>query len=73
MNYPTDYKVNMGLGIFNVNDMLGHEGHGLGFQNILYKYNGYSFVIHVNQDAADKSNVISEPFKIFNELIALLR
>ncbi|MFT9818493.1 amino acid adenylation domain-containing protein [Lysinibacillus sp. NPDC056185] len=73
MNYPTDYKVNMGLGIFNVNDMLGHEGHGLGFQNILYKYNGYSFVIHLNQEAADKSNVISEPFKIFNELITLLR
>jgi len=73
MSYPTDYDVRMGLGIFNVNGMSGHEGHGLGFQNIIYKYNGYSFVIHLNQEAVDRNNVISEPYQILNQIIKILR
>ncbi|MEO4052784.1 amino acid adenylation domain-containing protein [Solibacillus sp. CAU 1738] len=73
INYPTDYEVKMGLGIFKVNELLGHEGHGFGFQNIFYKYKGYSIVIHLNQDAIDKGDAISEPFKILEELKTLLR
>lgn len=73
MHYPENYDVKMGLGIFHVNGMSGHEGHGVGFQNVIYKYNGYGIVIHLNQEAVDRNNVISEPHQIVSQLIKLLR
>ncbi len=67
--YPDNNNVKMGLGIFNVNGAVGHEGHGLGFQNILYRYNGYNYFVHLNHDKNIKDNIISDAYEIFQYII----
>lgn len=71
--YPDGVEVEMGLGIFKVNDMLGHEGHGVGFQNAMYVDEDTSYVIHVNRSSDDPNNLLTDPFKIFNEFINIYR
>jgi non-ribosomal peptide synthase protein (TIGR01720 family) len=67
--FPIDNQIKVGLGIFNINGMQGHEGHGPGFQNILYRYRDVDFIIHINQDKTDPNSITSsDAFDIFNDL-----
>ncbi len=69
--YPDKNKVKMGLGIFSVNGAVGHEGHGPGFQNILYRYKGHNYFVHLNQDKNIKDNIISDAYEIFCNIVNL--
>ena len=66
--FPGNNQIKMGLGIFNINGIQGHEGNGLGFQNILYRYRDVDFIIHINQEKMDQNSFNSDTFEIFDEI-----
>jgi D-alanyl-D-alanine carboxypeptidase len=68
-DYYDQQKVGIGLGLFNVNGMVGHEGNGPGFQNILYRHMGYNFVIHINREKSNEMSIASDAYEIFVEII----
>lgn len=73
MNYPENYDVKVGLGIFNINNLIGHEGNGLGYQNMLFSTGKYELLVHLNQDWNAETTIVSQAHQIVNELIKIIR
>ena len=67
--YYGDIKeVLAGFGVFKANGMFGHEGHGLGFQNALYRCKDFNILVALNRDKINNNAIVSDSYQILSEI-----
>ncbi|PHG45629.1 hypothetical protein COI54_18720 [Bacillus wiedmannii] len=62
--YPENNIIKVGLGVFEINNALGHEGHGPGFQNALFRKNGINIMVHINRGLSNNDAFFCEAREI---------